>query len=103
MTISLLEAYERSSEASRFAFEWLYYKGEPAGEENPGRVAWFHYGESGTERWCSHCGATLYAETPCWVSGSTGFVLCVKCVASDEVGHIQSGIFTESFKPTYQT
>lgn len=100
MSAPLLEAYSRSITGSRFRFVWHYYRGAHVPNERA-RDAWFTYWErSNWERECSHCGAQIAKHQPCWVSGETGFVLCVQCpVFNDEVELVQSGTFHASFVP----
>ena len=99
----LLQPYDRTVHAKYFAFTWSYYNGEPNtvdGKGNTGRSAWFHHWErSLAERHCDNCGARVDPVDPCWVSGSTGFVLCDVCPLKDGVTLLQAGSFRETFTP----
>jgi len=99
-TAPLLEAYERSITGSRFRFVWRHYRGARLPKEQGERDAWFTYWpRAGAERECSHCGINIAKTDQCWVSGETGFVLCVYCPVGDVVELIQAGTFTASFTP----
>jgi hypothetical protein len=99
VTAPLLEGYERSIEGSRFRFSWSYYRG--AKMPKPMMAdAWFTYfWRAGAERECSHCGQKLSKTNQCWVSGETGFVLCLACPLDPDIEFVQSGTFLASFTP----